>query len=637
MANLSKIKRDSLIDKIENLKMKNKKDEDTTLLLNEIINELTGKKYGLVWEQHEENVDKKMETAIPVFDEIKEREICGNPDEKKINFLLEGDNLHSLKLLEKTHKGRIDVIYIDPPYNTGNEDFVYMDKFVKKEDAYRHSMWLSFMSERLSIAYNLLKEDGLIFLSIDDNEFSQLKILMDEIFTEENFVLSMPRITKKSGKTTTAYAKNHDYILVYTKRNQDIFTMEEHSDPAFKYSDEFEKKRGKYKLNQTLDYDSLSYSSSLDYPLEVEGETFYAGGDIEKWKERKAGNHKRADWAWRWSKKLFDFGYKNGFVVIKRKDDGSARIYTKTYLNAKIDKDENGEPCIIYNKRTKATSSIEFINNIYSNDNAKKDLKAFGLEDEFDYSKPVALIKKLIKAYYRKDAIILDFFAGSGTTGQAVMELNLEDGGNRRFILCTNNQNNICEAVTYKRISDVINTYHYQKCTEDVLFEHEIKLKDIKDSTELLENIDSIKKENKDQFKKFQTKVVDGIIKLIGKTEVVDLTGIPANLKYYKTDFVDKYSDDPDYFIEDKLMEHIVEMIQLENGIRIDNDKYVVLLTDEEAEEFESNIDSYHPIKIYIDGTVFLSQKIKNKLDTEGVEILPIPDYYFAKDIKGGN
>lgn len=217
------------------------------------------------------------------------------------------------------------------------------------------------------------------------------------------------------------------------------------------------------------------------------------------------------------------------------------------------------------------------------------------------------------------------------------MELNLEDGGNRRFILCTNNQNNICEAVTYKRISDVINTYHYQKCTEDVLFEHEIKLKDIKDSTELLENIDSIKKENKDQFKKFQTKVVDGIIKLIGKTEVVDLTGIPANLKYYKTDFVDKYSDDPDYFIEDKLMEHIVEMIQLENGIRIDNDKYVVLLTDEEAEEFESNIDSYHPIKIYIDGTVFLSQKIKNKLDTEGVEILPIPDYYFAKDIKGGN
>lgn len=580
MANLSKIKRDSLIDKIENLKMKNKKDEDTTLLLNEIINELTGKKYGLVWEQHEENVDKKMETAIPVFDEIKEREICGNPDEKKINFLLEGDNLHSLKLLEKTHKGRIDVIYIDPPYNTGNEDFVYMDKFVKKEDAYRHSMWLSFMSERLSIAYNLLKEDGLIFLSIDDNEFSQLKILMDEIFTEENFVLSMPRITKKSGKTTTAYAKNHDYILVYTKRNQDIFTMEEHSDPAFKYSDEFEKERGKYKLNQTLDYDSLSYSSSLDYPLEVEGETFYAGGDIEKWKERKAGNHKRADWAWRWSKKLFDFGYKNGFVVIKRKDDGSARIYTKTYLNAKIDKDENGEPCIIYNKRTKATSSIEFINNIYSNDNAKKDLKAFGLEDEFDYSKPVALIKKLIKAYYRKDAIILDFFAGSGTTGQAVMELNAEDSGNRKFILCTNNENNICEDVTYQRLKTVIT---------------------------------GIRKDG--------SKYSDGI---------------PANLKYYKTDFVSKISKDDDYFIEDKLTQHIKEMIELENAVEIDNDKYILLLTDEEADTFEQEMKDKNVKKVYIDSTIMLSGKAQSYLDSKKVEVIPIPDYYFYKDINAG-
>lgn len=152
MANLSKIKRDDLIDRIEALKTQYKDDEDTKLILNTVINELTGKKYGLVWEQHEENVDKKMETAIPVFDEIKECEICGNPDDEKINFLLEGDNLHSLKLLEKTHKGKIDVIYIDPPYNTGNKDFVYMDEFVKKEDAYRHSI------SKIENSYNRDKE-----------------------------------------------------------------------------------------------------------------------------------------------------------------------------------------------------------------------------------------------------------------------------------------------------------------------------------------------------------------------------------------------------------------------------------------------------------------------------------------------
>ena len=196
--------------------MKNKKDEDTTLLLNEIINELTGKKYGLVWELHEEIVDKKMETAIPVFDEIKEREICGNPDDKKINFLLEGDNLHSLKLLEKTHKGRIDVIYIDPPYNTGNS-FTYNDENIELNDNYRHSKWISFMAERLEIARNLLSEQGIIFISIDDNEHAILILLCDSIFDEKNFFAQIIVQSNKRGQTYKQIAKTHEYILIYTK------------------------------------------------------------------------------------------------------------------------------------------------------------------------------------------------------------------------------------------------------------------------------------------------------------------------------------------------------------------------------------------------------------------------------------
>lgn len=200
----------------------------------------------------------------------------------------------------------------------------------------------------------------------------------------------------------------------------------------------------------------MSYSPSLDYPLEIEGEVFYPGGSKELWEERQRGKHRRADWAWRWSKKLFQFGYDNGFVVIKRKKDGSARIYTKTYLNAKIGKNSNGDFIIEHNKRVKATSSIEYIDNKYSNDNAKKDLSIFGLGDKFDYSKPVELIKKLIKAYYKNNALVLDFFAGSGTTAQAVLELNKEDSGSRRFILCTNNENNICREVTYQRIKSIL-------------------------------------------------------------------------------------------------------------------------------------------------------------------------------------
>ena len=572
MENLSKRKRDEMIAFLEFLK-KQHSDDDSLMAINSIERELTAKKYGLIWEEHQEEVDKKMETHIPVFSEVPEYEVMEDEHNTTFNFLLEGDNLHSLNLLEKTNRGKVNIIYIDPPYNTGNKDFVYNDEFVGREDLFRHSTWLSFMSERLRIAYKLLSKDGVIFVSIDDNEQAQLKLLMDEIFSEDNFIMCMPRITKKSGKTTSAYAKNHDYILVYTKRDQDIFVMEEHEDNAFKYADEYIEERGKYKLNQTLDYNSLSYSPSLDYPLEIEGEVFYPGGSKELWEERQRGKHRRADWAWRWSKTLFQFGYDNGFVVIKRKKDGSARIYTKTYLNAKIGKNSNGDFIIEHNKRVKATSSIEYIDNKYSNDNAKKDLSIFGLGDKFDYSKPVELIKKLIKAYYKNNALVLDFFAGSGTTAQAVLELNKEDSGSRRFILCTNNENNICREVTYQRIKSIL--------TGTMISEGEYSKK------------------------------------------------IKGNLKYYVTDFVDKESDE----LTNELLEHIVEMIQLEYGVSINNSQYIMVIDDDEMDELEENFNYYKDLK-----AVFLSQDVLLSTSQErilqNVNTFIIPDYYFDTELR---
>src|SRR5574344_2410892 len=159
--NLSKIRREKMLNTLNELK-KNITDEKTLTNLSLIENELTKKKYGLIWEEHEERVDKELETQIPTFEEIKDKEIVSNPNEK-FNFLLEGDNLHSLYLLEKTHKEKIDVIYIDPPYNTGNDEFKYNDIFIDKEDGYRHSKWLSFMEKRLKIANKLLSRNGIIF------------------------------------------------------------------------------------------------------------------------------------------------------------------------------------------------------------------------------------------------------------------------------------------------------------------------------------------------------------------------------------------------------------------------------------------------------------------------------------------
>lgn len=570
--NLSKIKRDKMLETISKIK-ENIDDDETLKNLSLIEYELTKKKYGLVWEEHEERVDLELKSQIPTFEEIQEREIIEGK-ENKFNFLLEGDNLHSLYLLEKTHKGKIDIIYIDPPYNTGNKDFVYDDDFVEYEDGFKHSKWISFIERRLVIAQRLLKKEGVIFISIDDKEQAQLKMLCDEIFGEENFIACMPRRTKSSGKTTNKISANHDYVLVYEKsKNQSLIIGLEHNDEGFKYEDEYVNERGKYKLNQTLDYDSLSYSPSLDYPIEINGEILYPGGDYEKYKERQNGNYKRADWAWRWSKDLFEFGYKNGFIVVKKGKNGLPRIYTKTYLNAKIQKDEIEGYKITIEERRKPISSIEFIESKYSNDNAKKDLVKLFDNSKFDYPKPVELIKTLIKIYNNKNAVILDFFAGSGTTGQAVLELNNEDNGNRQFILCTNNENNICEKVTYQRLIKV----NY------------------------------------------------------GTPKVKPLK---FNLKYYRTNYIPRLNNEEEN-IQENLLLNIKNLIQLENGINIDDKKIRVIFDEKTIDEFSTKIDEVIECeKLYISSDILLTAKQTKLFKDNNIEIFVIPEYYFDEEIK---
>ena len=304
---------------------------------------------------------------------------------------------------------------------------------------------------------------GVIFISIDDNEQAQLKLLCDEIFGAKNFVASLPRITKASGKTTDKIATNNDLLFVYSKDiDKSIIEGLPHNDEGFKYTDNYFLERGKYKLNQTLDYDSLSYSESLDYPIEIDGHILYPGNNYDKYIERKKGNHKRADWAWRWSKELYKFGVDQGFVVLKKGRNGY-RIYTKTYQNAKIVR--NGDEYKVeISQRKKPLESLEFIQNIYSNDNAKKELGLIFEDLPFDYPKPTQIMNTLLKVVPAKT--VLDFFAGSGTTLHATMQLNAEDGGHRKCILVTNNENGICENVTYERNKRVIQGYTTPKGEE---------------------------------------------------------------------------------------------------------------------------------------------------------------------------
>ncbi len=372
------------------------------------------------------------------------------------NLYIEGDNLEVLKLLQRAYLGKVKMIYIDPPYNTGN-DFVYQDDFAMSgeemdeamgnldEEGNRlrrnldsnpryHSDWCSMMYSRLLVARTLLANDGVIFISIDDNEVHHLRKICDEVFGAGNFVAQFTRVTKKGGKSSESVAKNHDFIVVYAKQ-KDIADLVGvlHNDDGYSLKDHHFEERGYYKLNQTLDYDSLGYVATLDYPITIEGKTFYAGGDEEAYHRRQEGKHGRADWGWRWSKELYQFGFEHDFIVLKQGQD-RPRIYTKTYQKVKIEKDGKTYT-IVPIDRTKALSTLEFTENLYSNDNAKKKFDEVMHRSVFEYTKPTSLITRLMSLISDSGFLILDFFSGSATTAHAVMQLNAEDGGKRKYIM----------------------------------------------------------------------------------------------------------------------------------------------------------------------------------------------------------
>lgn len=264
-------------------------------------------------------------------------------------------------------------------------------------------------------------------------------MLCDNIFGEENKLGILPRITKKSGKDhSDTIAKNHDYLLIYAKNYEEAeLVKNEVSNESYSNSDEYEKERGKYKLNQTLDYNSLWYNPKMDFPLEIDGKVFFPGGSEEKYRDRHEGNHNSKDWVWRWSKSKFEFGLENGFIVIKHGKDRD-RIYTKTYLNATISKDASGKYFIEYKDRKSTTSSLTFVNNEYSNDNAKKELNKYDMGNDFEFPKPSSLILKIIQLLNtEEDFFVLDFFGGSATTADAVLQFNADSNNenNCRFIL----------------------------------------------------------------------------------------------------------------------------------------------------------------------------------------------------------
>lgn len=435
--------------------MKWSKEQDLQARVRELEEELrhlrNSKKYGLVWdsEKEPEQVVVDCQKKLPILKEIKERKILSD-DSWDSNLLIEGDNYHALQVLSYTHRESIDVIYIDPPYNTWWDDFIYNDRIVDLEDSYRHSKWLNFMEKRLRLAYDLLKEDWIVFMSIDDNEQAQLKLLSDEIFWQENFISTIPRLSKSTWYKGKFFTPSKDFVLCYSKNT---FLSNNFKDEV--KESQYKKEDEKWIYRDDIAFylttlDPMRWCSNQRYYIKAPDWSFLIPpwdifpNNVWDWEYIKPAT--KNDKVWRWTfetyfKRREELSFKpskQSPLLDEYWNKAKYNIYTKSYLE---------------DKKESWNVPRDFLTD-FLNRNWWETLKEYDID--FSYPKPVELIKHLLKISNKeKNITVLDFMAGSWTTGHAVLDLNKEDGGKRKFILCTNNENNICEEVTYERVKRV--------------------------------------------------------------------------------------------------------------------------------------------------------------------------------------
>lgn len=476
------------------------KKDYTSWSRNDLIKEIDvlrrRKKYGLVWENKSEDVVEQCKKELPVLEEVKSKEIITDPD-KPMNLLIEGDNYHALSVLNYTHKGKIDAIYADPPYNTGAKNWIYNNNYVDGNDAFRHGKWLSFMEKRLKLARSLLKGEGLIVVTVDDYEVATLTLLMNDIFGEENHLGTVIIKNNPQGRSSVSgFQISHEYALFYGRSQKaKIGRLPRTQEQIARYKESDSKGPFEWR-NFRAQYSTES--PKMKYPIFV---------------KKDCSDFRLPKMKWNSEKQSFDLLEKpDGSEQISLPVDpnGRERTWKWSIETVKLVKntemgvrlDMNKIPSVFYKGRMADEWMLPYTiwdKSDYSASAMGTNLLASIIgTKKFDYPKSLyAVIDCLRVLSSNKDSTFLDFFAGSGTTGHAVLELNKKDRGNRKFILCTNNELNgqeknlreqglsekeiqshgICQAVTYPRIKKVIGGY-------------------------------------------------------------TDVEGIPANLKYYKTVFV---------------------------------------------------------------------------------------------------
>ena len=493
---------------------------------NDLRQDQKSAKFGIVWNEVPEAFDDDALQKMPVLDAVPDLHICTN-DQKPYHVLIEGDNYHALTCLNYTHEDSVDVIYIDPPYNTGSDGFRYKDKrtydkypdgtLVDKKSPYRHSYWLSFMRKRLELAQNLLKDTGVIFISIDDNEQAALKLLCDGIFGEENFIGNVIWQKKFSPQNDARFfSDNHDFILVYAKKAKDFkIDLLDRTDEAIdRYKNPDNDPRDVW---ISSDLTVKTYSAAYDYSITTPSGKVVYPTKGRCWNTSKDNMQKLIDANRIW------FG-----------EDGNNMPRLKKFLTEV--------------KAGTTPLTIWTHDDVGHNQSAKQELKQLLADsaDSFATPKPVKLIMRILELTVKSNptAIILDFFAGSGTTAQAVMEMNKRDNGKRQCILVTNNEDNICIDICRARIEKVINGYDFVGKKQAVLLEKKLTWTELKKATTLLQAVKEKEAQNAlfPEYDAIRKEVNNGTLTVYGVTDVKErVAGLGNSLYYYRTAFVGKH------------------------------------------------------------------------------------------------
>ena len=463
-------------------------------------------RFGLVWEEdaQPEQVITMAERMFPSLKPLSELDIAGK-DDASTHYVLEGDNYHALATLAMTHSGRIDAIYIDPPYNTGQSGLRYTDRTEGKTPTGKHSRWLSFMYHRLRLAKELLTPDGVLFISIDDREMAHLKLLCDGIFSAKNFIGNFTWINRTTpNDAANKFATDHEYILVYA-RQRDHFQLKGVPKDFAKYVNRDDDPQGPW----MPDNPSAASGTEKDrFPIKNPhtGEVYYP----------PPGRY------WAFAARRVKEWMASGKLVFPQ-EEGKKFLLKKYRSELKSD--------------TKPASSL--IQGILTSHGTKELKQLFDAGSPIKYPKPTALVKYLLGLLNKKEGIYLDFFAGSGTTGQAVLELNKEDGGKRCFILCNNNENNICREVLYTRIRKLLEGYATDGSQTEVLYQKRLTLNELARGADIVQHLTTLAEQHRDQYDRIRRSLKDNVVTLEGsKKGPIQVEGYPDTLRYYQTLFL---------------------------------------------------------------------------------------------------